>query len=106
MPTQPLPVIPGPTVVTPPNFFNIAASLTSTLLVPANTERLMILIFNDSTAHLNVKFGMSATASNFNIQIPPHGYFEFPLPIYLDNIYGMWTVANGFAKVTEFIQGV
>ena len=106
MPTQPLPVIPGPTAITPPNYFNIAASVTSILLVPASSDRLMVLIFNDSTAYLNIKFGMSATSANFNVQLRPHGYYEFSLPIYLDNVYGVWTAATGFAKVTEFIQGV
>lgn len=103
MPTQPLPIVPGITANVPPNFFNVAASTGSIVLAPANADRTMITIFNDSTSPLYVRYGMIATSSLFNVKVPSQGYFEFPLPIFLADINGHWDTATGFAKVTEFI---
>lgn len=59
-------------------------------------------VFNDSTATLYLKFGATASTSSYTVQIPAGGYFEFPPPIYTGQVDGIWSAANGNARVTEW----
>ena len=38
-------------------------------------------VFNDSTQVLYLKFGATASASSYTVQIAAGGYYEFPQPI-------------------------
>ncbi len=59
-------------------------------------------IFNDSTQILYVKFGATATASSYTVQIGAGGYYEFPnTPLYMGRVDGIWASANGNARITE-----
>lgn len=60
-------------------------------------------IFNDSTADLYVKFGATASATDFTVKIPAGGYFEFPRPVYDGLVTGIWTSATGSARLTEVL---
>jgi hypothetical protein len=79
---------------------NVAASVTSVNLFPGAGGGLGRAVFNDSTATLYLKFGYTASASSFTVEIAPGGYYEFPAPLYLGNVDGIWTSANGSARVT------
>jgi hypothetical protein len=80
---------------------NVASSASTTQLLASNSGRKMAIIFNDSTQILYVNFGNSASTSAYTVQIPSKGYFEFPVPVYTGVVNGIWTSANGNARITE-----
>lgn len=79
---------------------NVASSATSVTIQAANANRLGLTIFNDSTALLYVKFGTTASATSYTVQVAAGGYYEVPLD-YTGRVDGIWAAANGFARVTE-----
>lgn len=81
---------------------NVASSASSVTVLALNTSRLGAMIFNDSTATLYLKFGATASATSYTVQIPPNGYYELPTPhLYTGIMDGIWSAANGNARVTE-----
>lgn len=81
---------------------NVASSATSVNLVPANSARKGLTIFNDSTQILRIKYGATASSTDFTVAIAAGGVFNMPTPIYGGQIDGIWAAANGFARITEF----
>lgn len=82
---------------------NVASSATSVTLLAASTSRLGATFFNDSTALLYLKFGATASATSYAVQIPSNGYYELPGPhIYNGIIDGIWASANGNCRVTSW----
>jgi len=59
-------------------------------------------VFNDSTQVLYLLFGFTASETDYTVQIAAGGYYEFPLPLYLGNVDGIWASANGNARVTSW----
>lgn len=59
-------------------------------------------IYNDSTAVLYVKFGTTASTTDYTVQIASQGYYEFPQPVYCGEVDGIWASANGAARVTSW----
>lgn len=80
---------------------NVASSASSVTLQASNANRRGWMVFNDSTAILYVKFGATASATSYVVQIPAGGYYEMPLPTYTGVVDGIWASANGNARVTE-----
>jgi hypothetical protein len=80
---------------------NVASSASNVTLLAANTARKGATIYNDSTANLCVKFGVTASLTSFTVLIVSGGYFEFPLPVYTGIVDGIWSSANGAARITE-----
>lgn len=80
---------------------NVASSASSVTLLAANTSRRGATIFNDSTAVLYVKFGTTASTSSFTYKVAAGGTLELPVPIYRGRIDGIWSAANGNARITE-----
>lgn len=80
---------------------NVASSATVVTLQAANTARRAWSVFNDSTATLYLKEGAAASTTDHKVQVPPGGYYESPMPIYTGIITGIWSAANGFARVVE-----
>ena len=74
---------------------------TNTTLLASNANRVGVTIFNDSTASLYVRFGSTASTSDFHVLLAPGGYFEMPFR-YTGRIDGIWSAANGKARVGEF----
>lgn len=93
--TETLPTTAGTATLT-----NVAASITSVTVLAANASRLGAIIVNDGTAVLFAKFGATASSTSFTVRIPAGGYYEIPFG-YTGIIDGIWTVANGSARVTE-----
>ena len=81
---------------------NVSSSVTNVTLLSSNASRKMATIFNDSTTNLFVKFGATASATSFTVKIALGGYYELPIPVYTGQIDGIWDVANGSARITEY----
>jgi hypothetical protein len=80
---------------------NVASSASSVTLQASNAARMGWSIFNDSTSVLYLKYGTTASATSYTVQIPAGGYFEVASPVYTGRIDGIWAAANGNARVTE-----
>jgi hypothetical protein len=79
---------------------NVASSATNAVILASNTSRLGAIIFNDSTAALYLKFGVTASTSSFTTKIFPGDVYQL-LVDYTGELDGIWASANGFARVTE-----
>ena len=79
----------------------IASSNSAVTLVAANPKRVMFIIFNDSTQILYVKYGGSASSTDYTVQIASGGYYEAPVPVYNGIVTGVWAAANGNGYITE-----
>ena len=85
---------------------SVTQSSTSVTLISANAARLGLTIYNRPTqsAELFVKFGPTASTSDFDVSIPSSGYYELPDPIYTGRIDGVWhSTGAGFARVCEWL---
>jgi len=92
----------GAITASTPTLTNVSASATSVQLLAANASRLGATIFNDSTSVLYVKFGATASATSYTVQLQAYAYYELPTTaIYTGEIDGIWVTATGAARVTE-----
>jgi hypothetical protein len=82
---------------------SVAGSATAVTLFAAGAgnDAAARTVFNDSTADLYVKFGATASATDFTVKIPAGGYYEVPAPVYDGLITGIWTSATGSARLTQ-----
>jgi hypothetical protein len=82
---------------------SVADSASVQTLVAANAARKMLIICNDSTSILYVKFGSAATVADFSYKVLANGHLELPQPIYTGIVTGIWSAdASGAAKMTEY----
>jgi hypothetical protein len=81
----------------------VASSIINITLKAANSSRLGLSIYNDSTKTLYVKYGAIAALDDFTVKIFSQGYLELPYPCYTGIVDGIWDVADGNAFVTETI---
>lgn len=81
---------------------NVASSATNVTLFAAEATVNMRTIYNDSTAVLYVKFGATASATSYTVQLAAGAYYEFPVPLYAGQVDGIWASANGNARVTSW----
>ena len=81
---------------------NVASSATSVNLFAAAAKALGRTIYNDSTQVLYVKFGATASATSYTVQLAAGAYYEFPQPAYSGNVDGIWASANGNARLTSW----
>lgn len=79
----------------------VAGSATSVQLLAANTSRIGVIIYNDGNADLKIKFGTTASSTNFSILIPKNTNYEGWAPLYNGRIDGIWSSAAGNARITE-----
>lgn len=80
---------------------NVTSSASSVTVVSSNTSRLGVAIFNDSTATLYISLSSAASTTNYLVQIGASQYYELPFG-WTGLVNGIWSAANGFARVTEF----
>lgn len=91
-----------PSVATAAALTNVNDTAANVTLLAANVARRMAAIFNDSTEALFVKFGATASLTSFTVKIAAGGYYEFPFPIYVGIVDGIWAAdAAGAARITE-----
>jgi hypothetical protein len=81
---------------------NVASSATSVNLFAANGAAQGRAVTNDSTAVLYLKFGTTASATSYTVQLAAGAYYEFPRPTYGGAVDGIWASANGNARTTEW----
>ena len=80
---------------------SVAASVSSVTLLAANTGRRGGTFYNDSSATLYLKFGASASSTDFTVPLIAGAYYEMPWPVYTGLVAGVWASATGAARVTE-----
>lgn len=81
---------------------NVNDTASSTSILASNTDRRGVMIHNDSTSILYIKFGSTASTTSFTVKIPAGLGWEMPLPIYTGAIDGIWSAdASGAARITE-----
>ncbi len=78
---------------------NVSGATSSTTLQASNTARLGLVVVNDSTADLYVKFGSSASSTSYTHKLGPGDSFREDL--YTGIVTGIWTSATGAARMTE-----
>lgn len=81
----------------------VADTASSATLLAANTDRLGATIANDSSAVLFVKFGTTASSTDYSARLPQYAYLEVPYG-YTGRIDGIWASDpnDGAARITEF----
>jgi hypothetical protein len=79
---------------------DVASSASSVTIWAANTSRLGATIYNDSNKILYVKFGTTASTTDFTVLMDAGDYYEVPFS-YTGRIDGIWSGANGSARLTE-----
>ena len=82
----------------------VTSVATNATLQAANTARRGLLVFNESTAVLYVKYGATASVTSYTVRIGAGGYWEMPNPVYTGIVDGIWASANGAAMVTELVN--
>jgi len=74
----------------------------STQLLAANAGRLGVVVVNDSSAVLYLKYGTAATSASYSYRLAQYDIWEMPRPVYTGIIHGAWASdAGGSAMVTE-----
>ena len=80
---------------------SVGDSASSVTLLSANANRLGASITNTSSAILYVKFGTTATSSDYTVRMVQNAYYEVPFN-YTGRIDGIWASdAGGAALCTE-----
>jgi len=83
----------------------VAASASSVTLVFANSARRGLVIVNDADKNLRVKFGATASATDFTYIIAANQTLTLTVPIYTGIVDGIWEAApTGNARITELTQ--
>ena len=82
---------------------NITAATASTTLQAANSNRLGLVIYNDSTSVMYMKFGSTASSTSFTHQLQAGEVWELATGgcRYTGIVTGIWVSATGAARVTE-----
>lgn len=85
---------------------NVSGSASSVTLQAANTARKGLVVVNDSTAILYVKFGSTASTTSFTYYLAgtvsgAPSMLELPGVVYTGIVTGIWASATGAARVTE-----
>lgn len=81
---------------------NVASSATNVTIFSAVASVNGRTIFNDSTSVLYIKYGATASVTSYTVQLAAGAYYEFPQPVYAGQVDGIWTSANGNARVTSW----
>jgi hypothetical protein len=82
---------------------SVSADTASTVIVPSNTDRKGIILWNNSTSTAYIKFGLIASTTSFTWKLTAQTGYEFPTPIYIGEVTAVWDAAIGTMLVTEMI---
>ena len=100
--SNPVPVAPNVTTSGTSTLTSVASSASTVVLLASNAARKGAYFYNDSTAILYLAFAATASTSAYTLQIPTNGFYEMPpIPVYTGTISGIWSAANGNARITE-----
>lgn len=81
---------------------NVSSSATNVTVFAASGDANARTVYNDSTAVLYLKFGVTASTTSHTVQLAAGAYYEFPQPVYAGQVDGIWASANGSARVTSW----
>ncbi len=86
-----------------PGVSSVACSTTSATVAAVYGSRKNLIVYNDDTKNLRLKFGSGASTTSFTVLLLPGAYWEMaPMPIYNGLVAGIWEAAcTGSARVTE-----
>ena len=101
VPPMPLSPDTDPSSSTTGTTTSVAAAITSTQLLAANTNRKSLTIYNNSLATLYVGFGATVSPTTFALKVGSNTLWEEPTD-YDGPVFGVWSFANGNALITEF----
>lgn len=79
----------------------VATANTSHQLVASNAARKGLIFYNDSTSQQFIKFGTTASQTDFTLRMSTQDYYELPQPVYSGRIDVLGTNSNGAIQVTE-----
>jgi hypothetical protein len=79
---------------------NVSTSTTNATLLASNTARIGAQIFNEASVVMYVKFGATASATSYTVQLATNTYYEVPAG-YTGQIDGILASGTGTARVTE-----
>lgn len=83
---------------------NVAGAIADTLLLAANASRKGATIYNDAAGGNRLRILLSTVAASstvFTVRLSGGDYFELPFG-YTGMVRGIWDIAAGTARVTEF----
>lgn len=84
-----------------PTLANVTASASSVPLFASNHKRIGAILVNDSSATLYLKYGDTASTTDYSYKILGNQTWEMPDPVYTGLIDGIWDSATGTARCTE-----
>lgn len=93
----------NPSSSSSPVLSNVSNAATSFAVLAANAQRKGIVIYNDSSTSVYLKFGATATTSSFSYKLAAGQTWEAPQPIHLGQIDAIADVATGTLRVTEIV---
>lgn len=79
----------------------VNSSTSSIVLIAANANREGLLLYNDSSATQYIKFGTTASLTDFTVKLTPRMFYEVASPIYVGRIDVISSSTNGAIQVTE-----
>ncbi len=82
---------------------NVTSSGSNSTALVSNTNRRGACFYNDVDKACYLKFGATASTSDFTVKIFPDGFFTMPFPVYTGQIDVIWDSSpTGDLRVTEF----
>lgn len=88
-------------VATTSTVTRVASSVTSIVLVAANANRKGLMLYNDGSATQYVKFGTTATTTDFTVVLTRKAFYEMSFPLYVGRIDVISSSTDGAIQVTE-----
>jgi hypothetical protein len=79
-----------PATVSSATVSSLASSASSAQLLASNTSRKGLILVNTDVNSVYVKYGTTASATDFTVLMPANGYWEMPQPIYTGRIDAIW----------------
>ena len=80
----------------------VASTDSSTAIIASNAGRQGLMVFNTDANILYLKYGATASATDFTVQIGSNVLWEMPEPVYTGAIDGIWAAdGSGSAYITE-----
>jgi hypothetical protein len=80
---------------------SIIASTTNQTVVAANPNRKGLILFRSGTGTAYIKFGATATSTDYTVQLTNNTVYELPNPIYTGIIDVIFSGTAGTLKITE-----
>ena len=80
---------------------SVASSVTSVTLLAANAARRRFVVVNESSKTLFIAFAATATVTAYTVNVAGNAVYEGILNDYTGVVSGIWSSANGNARITE-----